>query len=374
MKNELKATPLKEEHVKLGARMVEFAGFLMPVSYSGIIEEHNAVRNASGLFDVSHMGEFMVEGEGALGFLDNLVTNDCSKLLPRRVLYTVMCRENGTVVDDLLVYRLDSPSGPSYMLIVNAANIEKDWEHLQSLPKKNVKITNLSDDFALIAVQGPSSREILNCCPSFSGAKGILEALPYYHHTDFLYGNNKCLISRTGYTGELGFEILVPNDVVSGLWREILDIGARWNIKPAGLAARDTLRFEASFCLYGHELDDCTTPLEAGLDWVVKFSKKNFSGKQALLEQKSKGLEKHIIGLEVEGRNIARQGFDVFRNESQTGTVTSGNFSPTLEKSLCMAMVKSDPAGAGADYSIAVRNKFVPASPTGLPFYRSRSK
>ncbi len=354
--------------------MVEFAGFIMPVSYKSIIEEHEAVRRRAGIFDVSHMGEFIIEGKGAEGFVDNLVTNDCSRLTPGRILYTVMCRDDGTVVDDLLVYRLSDSDAPRYMLVVNAANIEKDFKHVTSFPTGEAEVRNESERCALLALQGPASRDILQNCPSFAAIRDSLDDLAYYHHVSFVSESDEILVSRTGYTGELGYEILVPPERAVEFWNEIIEVGGRWGVKPAGLAARDTLRFEASFCLYGHELDDETTPLEAGLGWVVSFGKKSFCGMEALRREKEAGSKKRLLGFEVEGRNIARQGMEILLDGDVVGRVTSGSFSPTLKKSLCMAYVASEAAGADGAFAVSVRKRMVPVRKTPLPFYKSRSR
>lgn len=370
----VKETPLTGTHEALGARIVEFAGFRMPVSYSSILQEHRAVREKAGLFDVSHMGEFFLSGPGARRFVNELVTNDCGKLEPGAVLYSAMCRDNGTVVDDLLVSMMGSAEEPEYLLVVNASNIDKDYAFISERMPSDVTLENRSDDIALIAVQGPSSRAILKECQLLSPIRNALETLEYYHFIQGELDGDSIIVSRTGYTGELGYEVFVPSPLAVEFWQEILAAGSAYGIEPAGLAARDTLRFEASFCLYGHELNDTTSPLEAGLSWVVKLGKTSFIGKDALVREKKERPKRRLIGLELEGRNIARQDFVVYRDGVPAGRVTSGSFSPTLKKSLCMALVRNDPAASSGAYSIEIRNKMSAAKITKLPFYASRAK
>lgn len=370
---EPKKTPLYDVHNSLGARMVSFAGFEMPVSYTGIIEEHAAVRDRVGIFDVSHMGEFIVSGPGAFEYLDRVVTNNCGKLAADGVLYTVMCRENGTVVDDLLVSRLAADRA---LVVANAANIDRDYRHMQSLlPADGVVLENKSDEYALLAVQGPDSRNLLASCATFAPVKDRLDQVAYYCYIRFDEGGDDIIVSRTGYTGELGFEIFLPAARARAVWEDIASNGAGFGLSPVGLAARDTLRFEASFCLYGNELDDETTPLEAGLEWVVKFKKPvGFVGKEALMAGREVGPDKTLVGLELEGKNIARHGYPVMSGDEVVGRVTSGTFSPTLAKSLCMAYVDSDRLGRDKDYTIQIRKKQVGTRITPLPFYASRAR
>lgn len=365
-----KRTPLAETHETLGAKMVDFAGFWMPVAYGSIIEEHTAVRERVGLFDVSHMGEFLVTGDGASTFVNDVITNDCSKLGPGGVQYTAMCRENGTVVDDLLVFVL---SDREIMLIVNASNIDKDFEHIAAAKKPGIELRNVSDDFALLAVQGPASRNVMKKCSIFQPVLKELDETPYYKGFRFDSGGSDVFVTRTGYTGELGFEIFVTASMVVRVWNEIMEAGAESGISPIGLGARDTLRFEASFCLYGHELDDETSPLEAGLDWVVKLKKERFTGDKVLREEKANGPRRVLRGFELEGRNILRQGYEILGDGEVIGKVTSGTFAPTLRKSLCMALIDSA-ADDAASYTANLRNRSVPVAKTTLPFYKSRAK
>jgi aminomethyltransferase len=370
---EHKKTPLHDVHVALGARMVTFAGFEMPVSYTGIIEEHSAVRERVGVFDVSHMGEFVVSGPGTFDCLNRVITNDCSKLPEDGVLYTVMCRDDGTTVDDLLVMRLADDRA---IVVVNAANVEKDLRYMKSLLSADgVELADRSDAYGLLAVQGPLSRELLKKCPTFAPVKDKLDEIAYYRHLRFDADGDEVIVSRTGYTGELGFEVFVPAARTRSVWSEFAEHGREYGLLPVGLAARDTLRFEAAFCLYGHELDDETSPLEAGLKWVVKLKKPGgFVGRDALFAEIENGSKKKLTGLELEGRNIARQGYPVMFGEEVVGKVTSGTFSPTLQKSLCMAYVDADRLGDDRGYSVQVRKKLVAARVTPLPFYPSRAR
>lgn len=369
--SETKKTPLSSIHQSLGAKMVEFAGYLMPVSYGSILDEHRAVRERAGIFDVSHMGEFLITGRQARDFVNEVITNDCSKLAPGTLQYSVMCRENGTTVDDLLVFVLGDER---VMMVVNAANIGKDFEHVSSFDQHGVRIENASDSYALLAVQGPMTREILKACPIFRGVQAQIDETPYYKGFSFEYEGDEVLVSRTGYTGEIGFEIFIPPKHAPAFWERIVEAGSPHGMLPIGLGARDTLRFEASYCLYGHELDDSTSPLEAGLGWVVKLAKPSFRGIEALRREKEAGSPKALIGLELEGKNIARPGYRVIKNGADVGKVTSGAFSPTLQKSLCMASIDRKAKDGTTEHEVAVREKKVPAGVTPLPFYKGHAK
>lgn len=367
-------TPLYEAHLAAGAKMVPFAGFDMPVSYSGLIEEHTAVRERVGLFDVSHMGEFIVSGPDTFKYLDQVVTNDCSKLPDDGILYTVMCREDGTAVDDLLVSKLADDRA---LIVVNASNIDKDWDHMKwaasTFPRNRLELHNASDEWALIAVQGPRTRDLLKVVPMLSPIRDQIDGVAYYRWRAFDAGGHQIIASRTGYTGELGFEIFVTPSKARELWDQLLEHGKQFGVAPAGLGARDTLRFEASLCLYGHELDDETTPLEAGLNWLVKLAKSDFIGRDALAREKEKGLRKKLIGFELDGRNIARQGYAIMRGDAMVGKVTSGTYGPTLKKSLCLAYVDGDSADA-TDLTVQIRAHNVPANRVSIPFYPSKAR
>ena len=365
----LKHTPLYDAHVAAGARLVPFAGFEMPVSYAGVIEEHTTVRERVGLFDVSHMGEFVVSGPDTWSYLDRVVTNDCSKLAADGVLYTVMCRENGTVVDDLLVTRMAADRA---LIVVNASNIEKDFAHMKRLVAGRVELENASDEWALIAVQGPRAHELVGATPMLAPVRDDVDTVGYYRWRGFAAGGDRFVLSRTGYTGERGFEIFAPPARARELWDQLMATGAAMGVAPAGLGARDTLRFEASLCLYGHELDDETTPLEAGLHWLVKLGKADFVGRDALVGEKERGSRKQLVGFELEGRSIARQGYAVMRGESMVGKVTSGTWAPTLKKSLCMAYVDAD--SVDAELAIQVRTNAVAAKRVPIPFYPSKAR
>jgi len=361
-----KKTPLYDEHVRLGAKMFEFAGWVMPLQYESITSEVKAVRECVGVFDVSHMGEILIEGPDTVEFVDKMITNDFSSLKIDHAIYTVMCNENGGIVDDLLVYKFSKERA---MLVVNAANIEKDYNWILSHSKGyNVSVKNVSEDFVLVAFQGPKAQEILQKIASIR-----LENIEYYHFTEARIRGVKGYISRTGYTGEDGFEIFVKPEVGVTLWRTLLEFAAKYGGKPAGLGARDLCRLEASYMLYGEDMDENTTPFEVGLSWVVKF-RKDFIGKKALLELKEKGVERRIVGLVLKGKSIARHGYKVFKEGEEIGKVTSGNYSPTLEKSIALAIVRSGSVEIGDKVEVEVRGRKIEAEVVKLPFYRGTVK
>lgn len=360
----LARTPLFEAHQRAGARIVPFAGWEMPVQYSGVMEEHRAVRTAAGLFDVSHMGEVRVTGPGAEAFLQRLTPNDVSKLATGRAHYSGLLTEEGTYIDDLLVYRLDDRE---LLLVVNAANRVADvaWVREQAAGDREVEVEDVSDDYALLALQGPAAMGILAELTSFDA-----EGLRYYGFGHGQVAQRPALISRTGYTGEDGVELyLAPNDA-EAVWEALLEAGEGRGLVPAGLGARDTLRLEAAMALYGHELDRETTPWEAGLDWVVKMGKGDFIGRAALERQKEGGVPRKLVGFEVEGRGIARQGHPVLAGDEVVGEVTSGTFSPTFEKALGLAWVPADLAEPGREIAIDVRGRRLPARLVETPFYK----
>jgi aminomethyltransferase len=356
----LQRTPLYGCHLEAAARMVDFAGWEMPVQYTGVIEEHRAVRTAAGLFDVSHMGEVRVKGAGAAAFLQRLTPNDVSKLIPGRAHYSGLLTEQGTYIDDILVYRL----GPEdFLVVVNASNAQRDFEWIASRAagKPDVEVTNESDRYALLALQGPKALSILAplASPDVTGLK-------YYGFAQGTVDGVPALISRTGYTGEDGFELYLAPEDAPRVWRRLLDGGA----VPAGLGARDTLRLEGAMALYGHEIDETTTPWEAGLAWVVKMDKGDFLGRDALAAQKGRGVPRKLVGFEVRGRGIARQGHTVVSEGGTVGAVTSGTWSPTLEKALGLAYVPPELAAPGTALAIDVRGKALPAVVVEIPFYR----
>jgi len=363
----LKRTPLYEKHISLGARMTDFSGWMMPLQYSGILQEHEAVRTAAGLFDVSHMGQILVEGEAAGEFVQRLITNDISKIKDFQVLYSPMCYPDGGTVDDVLIYKLDVDR---YMIVANAANTQKDLEWIEHHREGNVVVRNVSEDYALLALQGPMAQDILQKLVDFP-----LEQLRFFR---FAKGVNIAgatgLISRTGYTGEDGFEIYAPPQTAVRLWDRIMEVGAEYRLAPAGLGARDTLRFEAALPLYGHELSEDVSPLEAGLDRFVRLDKGDFIGREALFKQSREGIQRRLVGLEIVDRGIARHGCQVKADDRPIGQVTSGSFSPTLKKNLALALVESRFAEENTYVDVVVRNKLLKAKVIKTPFYVKRYK
>jgi aminomethyltransferase len=364
----LKRTPLYDCHLEAGAKMVDFAGWEMPVQYQGVnqgvIDEHRAVRTAAGLFDVSHMGEVRVRGAGAEAFLQRLTPNDVARLVPGRAHYSGLLTAEGTYVDDVLVYRL---AADDFLVVVNASNADRDFEWIASRARADAadaaeaEVANESDQYALLALQGPRALAILT--PLATPGVGELK---YYGFRQGEVAGVPALISRTGYTGEDGFELYLAPADAPAVWRRLVAAGA----VPAGLGARDTLRLEAAMALYGHEIDETTTPFEAGLGWVVKLDKGEFLGRGALLAQKAQGVPRQLVGFEVEGRGIARQGHGVVSDGAQVGKVTSGTWSPTFEKALGMAYVPPELAAPGTRLDLDVRGKMLPAVVVDLPFYR----
>jgi aminomethyltransferase len=363
-----KKTPLYDVHLASGAKVIEFGGWLMPVQYSGILEEHRAVRTAAGLFDVSHMGEVAVSGPEADAFINCLVTNDISPLHINQAMYSPMCYPDGTVVDDLLIYRLGEQE---YLLVINAGNIEKDLAWIQQQADGfQLELKNLSAVMAQLALQGPKAAHILQTLVSSD-----LQTLKYYW---FWQGMNihgiSCLISRTGYTGEDGFELYCPAEAAPALWQILLQAGAEYGLIPVGLGARDTLRFESALPLYGHELSDQITPLEAGLDMFVKLTKAGFTGSEALAAQKQTGITRKIVGLEMTGRGIARAGYTCVAGGKTIGTVTSGSFAPTIGKNLALALLDIDYIQPGIAIGVEIRGGVVDAVVVKKPFYRRPSQ
>jgi aminomethyltransferase len=353
----LKRTPLFETHRRLGAKLVEFGGWEMPIQYTSIIEEHQTVRSSMGIFDVSHMGEIEITGPNALDLVQKLITNDASTLKDYQVLYSPMCYESGGTVDDLLVYKLPD----RFLLVVNAANTEKDFAWAQQNAKGfSVTVKNVSDDYGQIAIQGPKAEEFLQ--PFLEGS---LKDLRYYWATQAQMLSHTVLLSRTGYTGEDGFEIYAEPKVIVTLWDELVQAGA----KPIGLGARDTLRFEAGMPLYGHELDEKTTPVEAGLGWTVKEKDSDYNGKKILLAQKRQGTAKKLVGLKMLEPGVPRQGYKIFADGREVGAVTSGMFAPTVNAFLAMGFVSSDILPT-ALIEVEIRGQRKRAQLTKLPFYR----
>lgn len=358
----LKRTPLYERHAQLGARLVEFGGWEMPVQYTGILEEHRAVREQAGLFDVCHMGEIRITGTGAVEFLRRMLTNDPETLAAGQAQYTLMCNPNGGTIDDLLTYRLGEEE---YLLVVNASNTDKDYVWLADHADTNVQVRNISDNKGLVALQGPAAEAILQPLTEVD-----LSALSYYHITDGEVDDISALVSRTGYTGEDGFEIMVNAGHVGGLWDTLLEAGEEHGLVPAGLGARDTLRLEAAMPLYGHELDEDINPLEAGLGYFVKLDKPDFIGRDALAETKKQGLDCKLIGFQVIERGIARQGYEIQHDGETVGEVTSGTYAPYLEKVIGMGFVPPDLTEPGTRIEIAIRGRPVEAEVVKRPFYK----
>lgn len=360
----MKKTPLNQAHRDLGARMVDFGGWDMPVQYSGVIDEHLAVRNLAGLFDVSHMGEIEVSGSEALSYIQLLTVNDAAKLVDGQVQYSAFCTHQGGIVDDVTLYRF---SQDHYMFCVNAANIEKDYRWMQRVLDESgfsdVSITNRSQEFAQIALQGPRAEKILA-----ELTQTDLAALAYYHFCEGEVADVPMVISRTGYTGEDGFELYLPASCATEVWNRLLSAGRPHGIKPAGLGARDTLRLEKGYALYGHELSDEISPLEAGLAWITKLDKEDFVGKASLVAQKSNGVPRRRAALIMQDRGIPRDGYAVYRGEAQVGVVTSGTMSPSLKVGIALALVEPEAAQQDQELDIVVRQRKITAKVTRLPF------
>ena len=360
---EMKNTALTQKHISLGAKMVPFAGYNMPVSYTGLNEEHNTVRNAVGVFDVSHMGEFMLKGDKALDLIQRVTSNDASKLTDGKVQYSCLPNEKGGIVDDLLVYRYKSDE---YYLVVNASNIEKDWNWISKFNTQGVEMQNMSDDMSLLAVQGPKAINALQKLTSVD-----LSKMEYYTFTMGTFaGINDVIISNTGYTGAGGFELYFMNGVAEKMWDAIFEAGKEFGIKPIGLGARDTLRLEMGFCLYGNDIDDSTSPIEAGLGWITKFTKE-FTNSKALLEQKEIGVAKKLVGFEMIDRGIPRHDYEICDAAGKTiGKVTSGTQSPTMNKAIGMGYVPTALSKPDSEIFIKIRDKAIKAKVAKIPFLK----
>lgn len=363
---QLKQTPLAQAHKDLGARMVDFAGWFMPVQYKSIVNEHMAVRTKVGLFDVSHMGEFLVTGAKARDFMQFMIANDIDKLTkPNMALYTQMCTDEGGTVDDLIVYRLDG----GYLLVVNASNIEKDWSWLQENVGdfKGVVMKDISEDTSLLALQGPKAVELM---AAMGGDK--IKELPSFHYATGKLDGLDAAWGRTGYTGEDGFEIFVAANKAEKLWKKILERGQEYGIEPCGLGARDTLRLEAGLPLYGHELDENTSPLEAGLGWSVKLEKGEFMGSSTLNAQQKMGLSKQLVCLRSEGKALPRQGYGVFDGERQVGSITSGSQGIFVGHPIANAFVPRGYSEIGRKLTVQIRDAKVEAEVVKRPFYKRK--
>lgn len=358
----MNTTPFHAQHLQLGAKMAPFAGYDMPISYGSINDEHLAVRNNAGIFDVSHMGEFIIRGNGAFDLIQQLSSNDVSKLYPGKVQYSCLLHPTGGIVDDMLVYQL---SDNAYMLVVNAANIQKDWDYISIHNTANVEMQNISDRTALLAVQGPKASRILQRLTDIS-----LIDMPYYTFAKGTFaGVANTLISATGYTGSGGFEIYFDNTDAETIWNAILDAGSSYNLRPVGLAARNTLRLEKGYMLYGNDINDTTTPLEAGLGWITKLNKPNFIAKEALLKQKKNGIALTLIGFELTDKGVARDHCPITDFEgNRIGEVTSACPSPSLKKSIGIGYVPTAYAQPNTPIFIQVRDKLLAAQVVPTPF------
>lgn len=360
----MKQTPFTQKHIALGAKMAEFAGYNMPISYSGINEEHHSVRKNAGVFDVSHMGEFILKGENALALIQKVTTNDAAKLKNGQAQYSTFTNEQGGIVDDLIVYCIGE--NKVYMLVVNAANIEKDWNWLVQHNTDNVEMHNISEKTALLAIQGPQATAILQPLTDID----ILNLKYYTFAKGNFAGVPDVLVSATGYTGAGGVEIYFEDKDGAGdkIWNAIFEAGTPKGLKPIGLAARDTLRLEMGYSLYGNDLDDTTTPLEAGLGWVTKFTK-DFTAKELLQQQKAAGVKRRLVGFELGDKGIPRHGYEILDEAGNIiGVVTSGTQSPTLGKAIGLGYVQTDKAAIGSDIFIKVRDKQLAATVVKMPF------
>ena len=359
----MKNTALTQKHISLGAKMVPFAGYNMPVQYSGIVEEHLTVRNGVGVFDVSHMGEFILKGDKALDLIQKVTSNDASVLVDGKVQYSCLPNDKGGIVDDLLVYRIDAQT---YMLVVNASNIEKDWNWISQHNNFGVGMKDISDRTSLLAVQGPKAAQALQSLTDMD-----LASMEYYTFNKGKFaGVDNVLVSATGYTGAGGFEIYFDNEHADKIWDAIFNAGKDIGIKPIGLGARDTLRLEMGFCLYGNDIDDATSPIEAGLGWITKFTK-NFTNSEALLAQKNNGVSRKLVGFEMIDRGIPRHGYEIKDAAGNTiGVVTSGTQSPSLNKAIGMGYVKTELAKAETEIFIQIRDKGIKAKVVKIPFIK----
>ena len=359
----MKNTALTNKHIELGAKMVPFAGYNMPVQYEGVNAEHETVRNGVGVFDVSHMGEFLLSGPNALALIQKVTSNDASVLFDGKAQYSCMPNGKGGIVDDLIIYRINAEA---YFLVVNASNIEKDWNWISSHNDLGVDMKNLSDDYSLLAIQGPKAAEAMQSLTEVS-----LSEMVYY---TFQYGKfagiENVMISATGYTGSGGFEIYVKNQDVELLWDRVFEAGKDWGIKPIGLAARDTLRLEMGFCLYGNDIDDTTSPLEAGLGWITKFTK-DFVDSPTLQKQKEAGVSRKLVAFEMVDRGIPRHDYQILDNEGNViGKVTSGTMSPSMKLGIGLGYVTVEHSKLESEIYIQIRDKGVKAKVVKLPFYK----
>lgn len=357
----MKETALTSVHISLGAKMAEFAGYNMPIVYTSINEEHLAVRESVGVFDVSHMGEFLLKGDKALDLIQQVTSNDASKLVPGKAQYSCLPNLNGGIVDDLLVYRI---AKNEYLLVVNASNIQKDWDWISQFNRYGVQMTNISDDTTLLAVQGPKAIETLQQLTD-----NDLKGVPYYGFiTRKLAGVENVVISATGYTGAGGFELYFDKKYAKHIWDAVFKAGSKFQIKPVGLAARDTLRLEMGYCLYGNDIDDTTSPLEAGLGWITKFNKE-FNGWETFLKQKQEGLKRKLIGFELVDKGIPRHDYPIVdESGNKIGKVTSGTMAPSLKKAIGMGYVETKYSQPGSEIFVEIRNSRIKSKVVKMPF------
>ena len=359
----MKNTALSHIHEGLGAKMVPFAGYNMPVQYEGVNAEHEIVRNGVGVFDVSHMGEFLISGPNALALIQKVTTNDASTLVIGKAQYSCLPNENGGIVDDLIIYQIKEEQ---YLLVVNASNIEKDWNWISSKNDVGATMENISEDYSLLAIQGPMAMEAMQSLTSVD-----LAGIKYYHFevADFA-GAENVIISATGYTGSGGFEIYAKNTEIEQIWNKVFEAGEAYGIKPIGLAARDTLRLEMGFCLYGNDINDTTSPLEAGLGWITKFNKE-FTNSENLKAQKEAGVTRKLIGFELTERGIPRHDYEIVDKDGNIiGIVTSGTMAPSLNKGIGLGYVTTEFAGVDSEIFIRIRKNDIPAKVVKLPFYK----
>ncbi|HEY9341316.1 MAG TPA: glycine cleavage system aminomethyltransferase GcvT [Hanamia sp.] len=360
----MKTTPFTEKHIALGAKMAEFAGYNMPISYTGVNEEHASVRNNAGVFDVSHMGEFILKGEKALSLIQRVTTNDASKISNGKAQYSCMPNEEGGIIDDLIIYCIEE--NKVYMIVVNASNIDKDWNWISKHNSENVEMHNISDKTCLLAIQGPNATKIVQPLTDID----ILNLKYYTFVKGKFAGVENVLISATGYTGSGGIEIYFEDkdDNANIIWDKIFEQGKSYGLKPIGLAARDTLRLEMGYCLYGNDIDDTTSPLESGLGWITKFNK-DFIGKAKIEKLKAKGIQRKLVGLETLEKGIPRHGYEIKNEEGETiGTVTSGTQSPTLQKPVALGYIDINYAKIDTPVFIKIRNKLLASKVVKVPF------
>jgi len=355
----LKRTALCDAHIKLGGKMVEFAGFYMPVVYSSIIEEHKCVRTAVGIFDVSHMGEFRFTGDKALEQIQKVTVNDASKLETGQIQYSAMCYPDGGIVDDLLVYRFDD----HYLMVVNGANVDNEFAWIEENAIEGAEFTNASDDITLLAVQGPNSRDLVQELTDID-----LLNLKYYHAVKGETAGISGIISRTGYTGELGFELYIPCEYSEQLFNSLMDRGRKYGLMPIGLGARDTLRLEKKMCLYGNDITKDTNPLEAGLGWITKLDKGDFIGRDALIKIKEAGIKRKLAGFESLTKVVPRHGYEIVKDGATIGEITSGSYSPMLEKGIGLGFIAVEHVKVGAEIMFRARGKDNPAIIVKTPF------